>query len=146
MPIPVLCPRNSGEYAKTQGNLLPSAENVCYFLDAVGRETIQRSLAAARDKASSPRERRQIERLSAAVRYWEMAAEIFNLRAEAKRRGKTDPQAAWALLEKAVDKLGPEPRQYVATSMPPGWCGVRVPVMWDRTLDRMRQTADKLHN
>ena len=65
--------RATREYAKTESNLLPNAENVRFFLDAVGRDTIQEALAAARAKAAAPREQRQLERLSSAVRYWEMA-------------------------------------------------------------------------
>ena len=138
--------RATREYAKTESNLLPNAENVRFFLDAVGRDTIQGALGAARAKAAAPREQRQIERLSSSVRYWEMAAEIFKLRAEARQLQKTDPKAAAALLDKCVEQLGPQLQQYLATSMPPGWHGVRVPLMWDRTLDRMSRTADNLRD
>jgi len=133
--------RDVRRHAKEKGDLLPSAGNVCYFLDEVGRDTIRQALTAARKKADDDRQRRQIEKLAAAVRYWEMAAEVFALRAEASRLAKTDPKAALAVLEKALNQSCPRLQEYLKTSMPPGWQGVRVAGMWTRATERMEKTA-----
>jgi hypothetical protein len=78
------------QWTRGQTNLLPNAENVRTFLDVKHRPAIQRALAAARTAATDDRQRRQVERLASAVRYWEKAADLLELRAEAGRLQRSD--------------------------------------------------------
>jgi hypothetical protein len=61
------------------------ADNVRLFVNEETKPVFQQAQAAARRKAAEGRERRQVEKLAAAVRYWELSAELFELRAAADR-------------------------------------------------------------
>jgi len=100
-------------------NLLPEADNVRYFINEETKPAIHKALDAARRKASDGRERRQVEKLAAAVRYWELSAELFELRAEANRLSKSDNQAAGTLLDRALKTTWPA-LQSQMVSLPPG--------------------------
>ncbi|MBN2292757.1 MAG: DUF4838 domain-containing protein [Pirellulales bacterium] len=119
--------------------LLPNANSIRFFLNAVGRDKIHNALDAARAKAANDREHRQVEKLAAAVRYWEMAAEIQELRIQAYKLRKTDPQRATALWYRAVEELWPAMQEYMDKHMPPGWLDVNTPGKWTRTIERMKK-------
>ncbi|MEA1950045.1 MAG: DUF4838 domain-containing protein [Planctomycetota bacterium] len=121
------------------GTLSPNADNVRYFLKTVGREKIHRALRAAEAKAGTDRERRQVKKLATAVRYWEMAAEILELRAQAHKIRKKDPKRAAALLDRAVNELWPKMQEYMDKQMPPGWLDVNTPGNWKKTINRMKR-------
>jgi hypothetical protein len=76
--------------------LLPEADAARYFIDEEAKQAIQRALAASRAKAADGRERRSVEKLTAAVRYWELAAEFFEFRAQAKRVSQSGVRGLYA--------------------------------------------------
>jgi len=123
--------------------LMPNAENVRTFLAPESRPAIEQALATARAAAADDRERRQVERLAAAVRYWEMAADVFELRSQASRLQKTDRQAALVLLDRAVGQEWPRLREHLQ-AMPPGWLAGLTASRWEKAIDEMTQTAKKL--
>ena len=124
--------------------LQPNGDNVRYFLKEVGRDTIHHALDEAEAKAANDRERRQVKKLAAAVAYWEMSADIFELRAQAGKLRKTDPKKAAKLLDKAVNDLWPKMERHMDEKMPPGWMDVNSHGNWKRTIDRMRRDAEAL--
>jgi hypothetical protein len=110
--------------AGQSGYLQPGGTSGIYFLNFVGREKIRQALRAARRKATSDGERRQVQRLSTTVGYWEMVADYYEGRERASRLSKSDPKAALALLEKALNQQWPKIKQYTSGGAPPGWLGV----------------------
>lgn len=130
--------------ARGKNNLLPSGDSSGYFLDSIGRDTIRRALQSAGRNAQSDGERHQVERLSAAVRYWEMVADLYGAQAKATELEKSDQAAALKILDQAVNQQWPQLHQYL-TTMPLGWLEVTV----DRkpywaVVDKMRDAATKL--
>ena len=125
-------------------NLLPEADNVRYFINEETKPSIHRALDAARGKAANDREHRQVEKLASAVRYWELSAELFELRAEADRLSKSDGQAARALLERALKTTCPALRSQMA-SLPPGWLGGAARVKWHDVFAELARKAESIH-
>ena len=109
--------------ASQESELRPNGVSGFYFLEQVGREKIQQALRAARQKAASDGERRQVQKLSTTVGYWEMAADFYEARRRAIQLSKSEPKVALALLERVRDRHWAKPREYMATSAPPGWLG-----------------------
>ena len=128
------------QLAAGKENLLPNADNVRYFVNGETMPAMQRALAAARHKAADDRERRQVEKLAAAVRYWELAAELLELSAQGSRLRKSDRQAAHALLERALTTTGPALQSQMA-ALAPGWLGVRSPSRWENRIAALRALA-----
>jgi hypothetical protein len=94
----------------------------------------------ARAKAADDRERRQIQKLSAAVEYWELAADMFRQCAEANRLAKSDPKAAVAILDRVLDQQWPKFEAATQWSRAPGWICITVPSQWQGT----RTSVDSL--
>ncbi|MDD5484193.1 MAG: DUF4838 domain-containing protein [Kiritimatiellae bacterium] len=100
--------------------LTADAFNSSLFLADAKRAVIRQSLNLAQQKVGNERERRQVQRLSAAVRYWELAADFFELRKQFNKLKKSNSQDALVLADKLVN-LASELHEYLKTSMPPGW-------------------------
>ncbi len=128
--------------ARGNSDLLPNAENVRTFCDAAFARQAEAALASARQKAQNDRERRQVEKLAAAVRYWSLAAEFYELKTQADRLKNSDPHQSLALLRRAVDELWPLLAAHLQT-MPPGWAGVMLPQTWQRVLAPMKKTIQE---
>jgi len=109
------------DWARERGPLMPNGDNVRYFVDSASRALFHKALTAAQQKAASDRERRQVQRLSAVVGFWELAAEFYELNYQSGQLAKSDPKAALELLETAINQQWPRIRQYMETSVPPGW-------------------------
>jgi hypothetical protein len=119
--------------------LRPNGVSGFYFLEQVGREKIQQALRAAREKAASDGERRQVQKLSTTVGYWEMAADFYDARRQANRLSESDPKAALALLETVRDQHWAKLQEYMATSAPPGWLGLTAPREYYWGIERLRK-------
>jgi len=125
--------------AQGSTDLLPGADNVRTFWDPESVRQAQAALDAARHRAAGDRERRQVEKLAAAVRYWSLAAEFFRVRAEADRLKQATPQESLALLRRAIDEKWP-PLAAQLQAMPPGWAGALLPRTWLRVVEPMKKT------
>lgn len=88
--------------AASPDDLLPEADNVRFFVDEDSRRVFHEALASAQRDVANDRERRQVEKLSAAVRYWELSAELFELRADAERLKQGQPDMARRKSRQAV--------------------------------------------
>ena len=84
-----------------------------------------------------------MERLAAAVRYWELAAEILELRAEADRLSQSDGQAARALLDRALQTTWPALQSQMAP-LSSGWLGGAARVKWDELIADMARQAESI--
>jgi uncharacterized protein DUF4838 len=122
----------------------PSAGNVRYFLDKVGRDRIRQCLAQASQDAAGERERRQVEKLVAAVRYWELAADTFNCYNKAAGLKKSDPRAGLQLLDELLEETWPELLKYTQPSSAPGWVCITVPSLWERTRKSAQSLREEL--
>jgi len=100
------------------------------------------AMASARHKASDNRQRRQVEKLAAAVRYWGLAAELLQLSAEAGRLKNSGPQEALVVLRRAVDEKWPQLAAQLR-AMPPGRAGVLLPRTWQRVVEPMKKTLQE---
>ena len=132
------------DWALARGPLLPDADNVRHFASPAARIVFRDALRSATQKAPNERERRQVARLAAAVRYWEMAADFFELNAQSVPLAKSDPRTALNLLDRALDESWPPLREYMETSVPPGWLDRDFSRQWNVTLKAMRNRADEL--
>jgi hypothetical protein len=119
--------------AQSTSDLLPNADNVRVFCDPESFHQAQAALNQARRKAADDRERRQVDKLAAAVRYWSLAAEFFELKAQADRLKKSNPQQSQTLFRRALDEKWP-PLAAQLQAMPPGWAGTLLPRTWQRVL------------
>jgi hypothetical protein len=119
--------------AQGTSDLLPNADNVRVFCDPESFHQAQAALNQARRKAADDRERRQVDKLAAAVRYWSLAAEFFELKAQADRLKKSNPQQSQTLFRRALDEKWP-PLAAQLRAMPPGWAGTLLPRTWQRVL------------
>ena len=117
--------RVTRNYAGRTDDLLPQGrDNIRDIFSDELRGIKDKALASARQLATSDSERRQVDRLSAAMRYWEMAANISALRQQAQYMRDTNPKVALAVLDHVVQELWPELQDYAKTSIPPGWLAV----------------------
>lgn len=134
------------QIAEGKNNLLPNADNVSLFLAGENRAIMRQALQSARLKAGGARERRQVERLAAAVRYWELAADFFDLRKQADELQKTDPKGAVALLDKLLAQTYPELQKYLqGSSLPAGWTyGNEMLTRWQKIKEDAEQLRSKL--
>jgi hypothetical protein len=132
------------DWARADGPLRPNADNVRQFVSPAARIVFREALTSARQKAQNDRERRQVERLAAAVRYWELAADFFELVAQAGQLAKSDPQAALKQLNRALDESWPRIQQYMERSVPPGWLDCYTPYQWHHRLKALREQAAAL--
>jgi hypothetical protein len=132
------------DWARAPGPLRPDADNVRQFVGPAARIVYREALASAAQKARNARERRQVERLAAAVRYWELAADFFELVARSGPLAKSDPQAALALLRRALDESWPRIQQYMEKSVPPGWLDCYTPYQWHHRLKALHEQAAAL--
>ena len=132
------------ERTKQKEPLLPDGDNIRYFQRRVGTETFHRALKAARVGARDDRERRQVERLAAAVHYWRLAADWFQLRTEAGQLRKHDPEQARSRYREALEVVWPQLRTWMDDSMPPGWLGLLTRNQWKREVDKAKKACDAL--
>jgi len=130
-------------YARRTEDLLPQGrDNIRHIFSDELRRITGEALESARHKADNDHERRQIDRLSAAARYWEMAANISALRWQAYYIREANPKVALALLDQVVHELWPTLQEYAKTSIPPGWLAVTTP----RKLDQWMRQDEALRN
>jgi hypothetical protein len=114
--------RVTRNYAGRTDDLLPQGrDNIRHIFSDELRRIKDEALASAGQQAASDGERRQVDRLSAAMRYWEMAANISGLRWQASFMRDTNPEVALAVLDRVVKDLWPEMQDYAGTSVPAGW-------------------------
>ncbi len=126
--------------AQGDKDLLPNAENVRIFWDADAVGPAQAAVDHARHKAVSDRERRQVDKLAAAVRYWSLAAEFFAAKAQADQLKKSDPRQYQVRLRQVLEDNWP-PLAAQLRALPPGWGGALLPRTWQRVLEPMRKAA-----
>ena len=113
--------QSTRDYAKSKRNLRPNGRNITHFLNNNARKTIRQALDAARSKTTHDREQRQVKRLSAAFRYWEMALDFTKMKYQAERLEKSDPKKALASYERLANVEWPKILHYMNNDMPPGW-------------------------
>ena len=118
--------------------IIPNGRSIVFLLDVLGRDRLGVVLEQARAAATEDRERRQVAKLAAA-RYWQMAAEVFQLERQiedAREKGdEATAQSARAQALQQIDAIA----EYL-DSLPPGWGAATLPRGWKR----MRETVSQL--
>ncbi len=112
----------------------PNGQSIILLLDAVGKERLNEIIERARAKASDERESRQVEKLSVAVRYWQMAAEVFRLEGLAESAKKLGDNKAARLYLKDAVHLCEEIIAYLP-ALASGWGHPYLESRWQRHID-----------
>jgi len=119
--------------------VLPNGRSIVFLMETLGEARLDECLRRAREKAANDRERRQVEKLTSAAKYWKMAAEVFRLEQQAQAAKSTDKPAAKALNERAASQCQAI-LDYVK-HLPPGWAAVTLPGVWDKAKKRLQAAA-----
>jgi poly(3-hydroxybutyrate) depolymerase len=121
------------QLATTPDDMRPDSVNVKYFLGKVGRDAIHRAMKDAMAKADDDRQRRQLKKLSAAVAYWEMSADVLDGCSIANRLAQSDPRAALAAVDNILDQQWAKFDEMMRWSAAPGWICMTVTNQWKST-------------
>ncbi len=131
---PRLSPFLHTGYKTSPWCLAPSGHNIAYFVDTLGEPWIRRCVDEGRRLAESPREKRQVEALAAAVEYWLAAARMvraWRTRETAREAGrKPEARQADAELRAAYRAVQPA----IAPAAAGGWLSAGHARLWPRSL------------
>lgn len=133
-----------GKLAGGKQDMRPGPAVGNQLLAAVGCDAIDRAVEAARSAATDDRQRRQVAKLSAAVRYWKAAADMIDLQGQAERAARSDPKAAAALLDDLLQRRWPEFEKTMQWSQARGWISITVPDQWTSTRARAESLRAEL--
>lgn len=128
--------------ADEKKELYPYGDNVCLFLDDHNRLIIRQALVAAQKNVTDAREKRQLEKLTGALKYWILAADFFTMRDKLLEVQKSDKHQAVALFEQLESGMYSELKRYLQTStLSPGWVYNRISLLrrWQKQIDTIRK-------
>jgi len=114
---------------RNQGILQPNGESAWFLWRRLQAINPMQQLVRAAEQARTPAETANVATFTQVVRYWEMAADYFDLKMQAMNLEAADPQNAQALRQRASGQHIPDILNHI-DQIPPGWVSPRTVRRW----------------
>ena len=107
------------ELARGKQDMRPDPEHIRYFLDKIGRDNDRQGARVRAGEAENDRERRQVEKLSAAIVYWKAAADMIDRKSEANSSGQNRSESRAGRPRRHARRQWPEFEKTIEWSQAP---------------------------